>query len=329
MYKSTVHGKGGIYAKVVCDSIQNGIRLTTFELRYPRFILAELNTHRVFSRNSSSSRAIPVKRTIEQVTTDPAMPIHWGKNQPGMQAAEESDAKLIWTELHDDGYNLKDFSHTPKEMWQLAAKDAAHKAEVFSEGGYHKQIVNRLLEPFQFMKTVLTATEWENFFHLRDHKDAQPEIEELARCMKIALAKSNPHILPVGAWHTPYVKFGGVFTMSSYVTREELIQDMLKASAARCARVSYLNHDNSSPSLKEDLKLYSMLAVRPYDDGKGHVLAEDDPVHLSPLEHQATPMLFSRHTTQANWEKGITHQDRQEFLWSANFRSWIQYRQLI
>ena len=81
---------GQMEVKVIADSIsESGKRITTFQLKYPRFIHSEVMTHRVFSRNASSSRAIPVKKMIEQVRNNPAMPIHWGANQSGMQAKNE------------------------------------------------------------------------------------------------------------------------------------------------------------------------------------------------------------------------------------------------
>ena len=314
MYRSSVEGKGGISAKVVEDSTANGVRLITMELCYHRFIHGELMTHRVFSRNASSSRAIPVAKMMEQVDSNPATPLHWGKNQPGMQAQVENV---------DGSGNLAFVDDMPpKEVWKIAATYSTVIAESFSEANYHKQIVNRLLEPFQFIKVVVTATEWHNFFCLRDHKDAQPEIRELARVMKQAQEESSPEVLEAWEWHLPYV------------STEELLEYGLdvavKCSAARCARVSYLNHDNSSPSVDKDLELFNMLASRPYDDGKGHVLGEDDPVHMSPLEHQARPIQEYRSFPSPGhlWEVGITHQSRDGEYWSGNFRSWIQHRQM-
>jgi len=135
-----------ITAKVIEDSVaeSNGVRLTTLQLQYPRFIHAEFMTHRVFSRNASSSRAIPVAKVIEQVRTDPAMPIHWGKNQPGMQANEELQG---------------DERAQAIRQWKLAAERAADCANIMNTLGVHKQVANRLLEPFQYMHVIVTATE--------------------------------------------------------------------------------------------------------------------------------------------------------------------------
>ncbi|NQZ53290.1 MAG: FAD-dependent thymidylate synthase [Piscirickettsiaceae bacterium] len=312
-----VKGKGGISAKIIADSINsNGDRIRTVQLRYHRYIHGELMTHRLFSRNAASSRAIPVKKMIEQVRTDPATPIHWGRNQPGMQANVELDAVR------------KEYAML---AWQQAANTAARKAEILLQADAHKQITNRILEPFQFMQTVVTATEWENFFNLRIHKDAQPEIQELASCMYEAMEKSRPVHMSDQCWHLPYVdifsEFGSMKDEQLFISQEDF-DNAIKCSAARCARVSYLNHDNSKPSIEKDLELYNMLATRPYDSGNGHVLGDDDPVHLSPLEHQATPMPHAMNDDERGWEDGITHADVNDNLWSANFKGWIQYRQL-
>lgn len=275
-------GKGGISALVVCDSRHphsHGRRLTTLQLRYPRFIHSEFMTHRVFSRNASSSRAIPVAKMIEQVRNDAAMPIHWGKNMPGMQANEELDLE---------------HKSEVKGEWNMAAQNAADSAEFMMKEGAHKQIVNRILEPFQFISVIVTATEWENFFELRDHPDAQPEIQELARVMKAAIQASKPDELGFGDWHLPYV------------TKEEKakfsIADCRRMSAARCARVSYLTHDGQTPSPEKDFDLFDKLV--------GSV-----PLHASPIEHQATADQCSL---------GMWHNQES---W-GNFRHWIQFRKL-
>lgn len=243
-----------IEAKVVEDSIyKGGKRLVTMQLKYQRFIHSEFLTHRVFSRNASSSRAIPVAKMLQQVYEEPAMPVEWGKNQPGMQSRELLSAE-------DTEY--------AKSSWLLAAKMAAGAAEALMETGVHKQIANRLLEPFQWIHVVVTATEWDNFFALRDHPDAQPEIRELARVMKAAMAASTSKVLQAGEWHLPYVNDAERLGLS--------LKDQIACSVARCARVSYLKHDKSAPSVEEDNTLHDRL-----------VLAQ--PPHMSPTEHQATP----------------------------------------
>lgn len=255
-------------------STSTGIALATMQLTYPRFIHAEFMTHRVFSRNASSSRAIPVAKMIEQVRTNPAMPIHWGKNQPGMQASAEFEGQELETMMR---------------AWQQAAREAAATAEFMEKHGLHKQVANRILEPFQYMHVIVTATEWENFFALRAHPDAQPEIHALAIVMKTAMEQSTPRWIDPDEWHLPYV------------TYEERLNHptelLLKISGARCARVSYLTHDGLTPEIEKDLALYDRLV--------GGV-----PLHASPIEHQATPMQTGD-------------------MWSGNFKGWLQHRQLV
>ena len=298
-----------ISAKIVTDSIANNVRLTTMELNYPRFIHSEFMTHRMFSRNASSSRAIPIEKMLEQVQQSPAMPIHWGKNQPGMQAREECINKVNW------GYS--DYWGEVKECWQVASQDMIHYAERLSEAGYHKQVVNRLLEPFQYIKVIVTATEWDNFFKLRLHEDAQPEMCALAKAMKDAMDNSSPVAMLPGQWHLPYY-YGSCTNEKG----DPELDVAIKCSVARCARVSYLNHDNSSPDVEKDIAL----ADRLLKDG-----------HMSPFEHVATPMLEysgvskdkSHRLGIYEWDVGTTHMDWNYNLWSGNFRGWLQYRQML
>lgn len=303
MYKVVVEGKGSIVARVVADSInKNGNRITTFELEYHRFIHSELMTHRLFSRNAMSSRAVPVSKMIEQVRNNPATPIHWGKNQAGMQANNELTGEKL--------------SETKGE-WFMAAQNAADSAEFMSQEGTHKQIVNRLLEPFQMMKTVLTATEFDNFFWLRCDPDAQPEIQELASCMFEAMKQSQPELLKSGQWHTPYVKH--IIKDSKFesycLTDEEdnvitlLTEEDAKAiSSSCCAQISYRILNNS---YEKAMDIYSKLAT-----GRK--------VHASPFEHVATPMSDS-----PSHEDGVTHKDNIGNYWSGNFKGWIQLRQTL
>lgn len=245
-----------ITAKVIADSYSpDNIRITTLQLRYPRFIHSEVMTHRVFSRNASSSRAIPVERLIEDVLNDTAMPMHWGKNQPGMQAREEH-YDVVFTDSGEWVTNI--------DAWLIARDNAVRSAREFTKAGYHKQIVNRLLEPFSHINVLVTSTFWKNFDVLRNHPDAQPEICELAKQIKAARDKSEPRFVEFGDWHLPYV--------DSYSNN----LDMIKVSVARCARVSYLTHDGRPTTIEEDLKLYDKLIT-------------SQPLHASPAEHQATP----------------------------------------
>ena len=292
-----VTGKGGITAKVIADSIANGIRLTTLELYYHQLIHKQFMTHRMLSRNASSGRAIPANKVLEKVRTETSMPIFWGKDQPGMQADEEN--VFFDEKIGGECYQFLAGEFSPQMMWKDAAHYVAKNAAMFADAGYHKQIVNRLTEPFQHIKVIVTATEWDNFFALRLHHASQPEIQELARCMKEAMDSSVPTKLSHGEWHLPYVEIGEVMLG----TKAEAI----KCSVARCARVSYNNHDNSTPGITKDTKLADTLQA----DG-----------HMSPFEHQATPL-------NTPWEDGCTHMDRKGNFWSGNFRGWIQNRQLL
>lgn len=286
-----------ISAKIVADSVSaQGKRITSFELEYPRFIHSELMTHRVFSRNAMSSRAVPIEKMIEQVMNSPAKPIHWGKNQQGMQAKEElSDT------IHVDFY------------WEELAKEVGGYAAYFSKQGLHKQVVNRVLEPFQTMKTVLTATEFENFFWLRNHEDAQPEIKKLAEEMLKVMEDSKPILLLPGEWHLPYYgEHGALFGSFS----DQELEEAKAISASCCAQVSYRKLDDS---LEKALKVYERLV-------------ESEPVHASPFEHQATPMperIRKWAPDEILEVAGITHLDKDWNVWSGNFCGWIQHRQLI
>lgn len=254
-----------IQAKVVCDSFYKN-RLTTVELTCHRFILAEINTHRMFSRNSASSRAIPIHKQIERVVADPAMPIFWGKNQAGMVAAEEfgeeQKALLI-------------------EEWLQARDKAVESAEKLMILGVHKQLSNRLLEPFMWHKVLITATEWDNFFNQRIHPAAQPEMRAAAEAIRDALNTSTPerNIL-----HLPYIK-------PEDHAESKSIYDVMKLSVARCARVSYLSHDGVR-DIQKDLDLFNKLYT-------------SKPKHLSPFEMVAlgcSPKEDEFHFNLRNWK---------------------------
>jgi hypothetical protein len=235
--------------KILADSIgPNNIRLTTWELTYPRFVHAELMTHRLFSRNSASSRAIPTKKLMNQIRKDPAMPVWWGKNQSGMQA------RVVLT-----GWRL----FLVRKTWLFARWPALFFAWLLTKLGLHKQISNRILEPWMFITVICTATEWDNWFKLRCHPDAQPEIGWVATEMKRQYDINIPRVLSSGEWHMPLIDFD-----------DELVDDkfdLRKVSVGRCARVSYLTHDGKR-DLSEDIKLADRLG----QSG-----------HWSPFEHVA------------------------------------------
>ena len=270
-----------IQAKIIADSIsENDNRITTVQVKFHRYILAEFNTHRKFSRNFSSSRAIPTSKLLEQVITNPALPVYWGKNKSGMQAIEE--------------ISISDQEKATMYL-QSAAIDAANVAKKLSDMGVHKQIVNRVLEPYLFVEGIVTSTEWNNFFELRCHKDAQPEIQELANKIKTAINNSTPIKLNNDQWHLPYIKDDDYRLIAGYPDVKFILQ---KISAARCCRVSYLLHDGTNPNVTDDLSLFNRLA--------GSV-----PKHHSPLEHQALPDLVYQYPE-----------------YHGNFDGFIQFRKL-
>lgn len=237
-------------ARVLLDSESPlGVRLTTLEVTFPRFVLAEFNTHRTLSRNSASSRAIPTAKLIERVERDPVLPLEWGRNKAGMSAEQA----LSPSEAEEAA-----------RVWLRARDDAVKHARKLLELKVHKQELNRILEPFLWHTVIVTATEWDNFFELRCAPNAQPEIREAALLMRDALAASTPRRLEFGQWHTPLVQ------EDEYVVDAETRKKM---SAARCARVSYLTHDGRR-ELEKDLELYERLKTDR---------------HLSPFEHVATP----------------------------------------
>lgn len=241
-------------AKILDDSINRlGTRLTTFEITIPRIVLAELNTHRMLSRNSASSRAIPVEKRIKMVREAPYVP-EFAANKAGMQPGEALDGQAQWR---------------AKQAWLDAATSACNFAEGLAEIGAHKQWANRLLEPFCWHTVIISATTWANFFGQRCHPDAQREIRIVAEMMRSRLEFSEPRFVEDGGWHLPLVR---------NVDEADLIQEghgeyggLARISAGRCARISYLTHDGRrAPG--EDVELYGKLV-------KSH--------HMSPLEHPA------------------------------------------
>jgi thymidylate synthase ThyX len=294
-------------AKVLADSQSSaGHRLTTLEATFPRFVLAEFNTHRVFSRNSASSRAIPIAKQLRRVLEDPYIPIEFGSNQPGMQAgaalsgAKRDAAEREWLHARDDAVRRTlglvtdpdaisaddDLLDTLGSI-EEAIRNRTQSAEWLN---VHKQVANRLLEPFMWHTVIVTATEWDNFWNLRCHPDAQPEIRLVAERMRAATMDSEPAELDWDDWHLPLIH---------PEDREEAsIEDLIKVSAGRCARVSYLTHAG-----KRDLDADIQLHDRLLESG-----------HMSPLEHPARPLSTS---------------ELEESEWSGNFRGWRPYRKLI
>ena len=307
---------------VVKDSFHrvNGIksRITTFELTFPRFILSEFNTHRVFSRNSASSRAIPAKKQIGAILKGGFVPKSFGTDIRGMQAgpdlagAAHDQAVEIWTSSRNaavahavalllgnekarkytENPDVLNYSSVQDELLQeLDVYAKVSRAEADHEYlNVHKQLANRILEPYSWHTVIVTSTEWDNFFALRANAEAQPEIQTIARMTLEAYEASTPQELTEGQWHLPLVQPDEM---------GEAIKDPEKwrmVSAGRCARVSYETHNN-----KRDTEADVQLFERLYTSG-----------HMSPLEHVARP------------EPGLD--ENGELLWSGNFRGWHQWR---
>ena len=276
-----------ITAQIVADSVSpQGIRLSTLSLKYPRWIHAEFMTHRLFSRNASSSRAVPSKRLR---ALEREYPLWWGANIPGMQA----------------GGKLSDEQGTrAKAIWDRMADACIEGVAELAELGLHKQWANRPLEWFTSISVLVSATAFDNFFGVRWHPDAQPEIQELARQMFAALQSATPRPLEPDQWHLPYVSADEEKALGLDVAR--------RCSAARCARVSYLNHDGSSPNVAKDLDTFAKLA----DDPNG----PPRPIHASPMEHQATPDRLRDPADPDSWQSPAQH---------GNFHGWRQYRKML
>jgi thymidylate synthase ThyX len=272
-----------IKAEIICDSLApSGVRLTTFVLTYPRFIHSEFMTHRVFSRNASSSRAIPVKKSIQEVIDNPVIPLAFTKNKAGMQGGEPIEDQ-----------QMAEF------VWLLGRDEAVKIAQKLADMEVHKQYANRVLEPYAHITVVVTATDWANFFSLRNHHMAQPEIAELAKQMWELYKSGTPDKLKNGDWHVPFVGENDWVEGFGVTIQdmEELDIRMIKKSVASCARVSYKNHDGTNSTLAQDEALYDRLLA-------------SAPLHASPAEHQA----------MAVGDPSVK---------SGNFRGWVQFRKTL
>lgn len=287
-----------VEAKIIADSTtgSEGNRLTTIEVNMHRFVLAEFNTHRVFSRNSASSRAIPVPKRIEEFEQKPAMPLTLPKEQPGMQGGSDLEgcsrdrAKIFLDDLHKQvAVKIRQYMESnpdPKER-------------------LHKSVLARYMEPWLWHRVIVTATDWEGFFAQRVSPLAQPEIHLPALLMEEAYKTSSPKKVSDGGWHLPYV------TEEEYNTFEPL--ELVKLSTARCARVSYLTHDGEYDPEK-DLKLWDRLVTA-------------DPAHASPLEHPARADFMNARTATWNTIDGDSRSTQLPYI--GNFIGWTQARHLV
>jgi hypothetical protein len=263
-------------AEVLADSISpDGVRLTTLLITFPRFILAEVNTHRMLSRNSASSRAIPTEKLLHRVSTDPFIPTTFNKRVKGMGVGDQ-------LEIND--------TIAARNRWLRAADSAVHHASVLNEIGIDKSRVNRLLEPFLWHSAIVSATEWANFYALRCHKAAQPEFRELASLMKMKMNLSVPVDLKHDEWHLPLVD------PIDYL----MIEDAKLASAGKCAAISYDNHladEPTSVSVERAKKLMSFGHLSPFE----HV--------ARPSKHDGPVRFVGNFRGWVQMRKEIPHED--------------------
>lgn len=271
-----------ISARIVADSVNpNGERLTTFEGVFPKWMVGEVNTHKMLSKNSASSRAIPIQQIIRSVIKQPSTFVFWGRNRTGMQSNEELT-----------GVRLA----LAKKLTFWLRYPVCATVYLMYKIGLHKQNANRFLEPWMYTTALISGTEWQNFFRLRAHKDAQPEFQDLAFKMLRLYDKNIPRKLNWGEWHLPLITdedrkiVTNVFSFTAAGNTSELLR---KISVARCARVSYVKHDLVK-EVDDDVKLCDRLVASG---------------HLSPTEHvaQATPLPG----------------------WYGNFHGWLQHRKTI
>lgn len=221
-------------AEIIADSKNEfGNRITTFIVTFPRIILSEFNTHRVLSRNSASSRAIPFEKMLKSVDENPFVPIKWMKDHKGMQGNE---------------YFCEEEGRKLEHEWKISRRIAMNQAEILSKSGVTKQFCNRLLEPFMWHTVIVTATEWENFFALRANEAAEIHMQKLSYMMLEEYNKSEPKLLKVGEWHIPF-----------YNEEKDLFD--VRVSVARCARVSYttVGEESKLCDSKKDIELHDKL----------------------------------------------------------------------
>jgi thymidylate synthase ThyX len=291
--------------EILADSISDhGDRLTTFLVEYPRIVLSETNTHRMLSKNTASSRAIPVAKQIAKVRDDPFIPTVFGKNQKGMVA--EVDLTL------DDSDNAE-------LIWNDALYEAVHYAQSLDYVGVHKQLANRIIEPYTWITQIITGTDWSNFFKLRCAPDAQPEMQTIAMMMQEAYTTHTPQDLPENGWHLPLVTH---LDQKPFEARYKEIEYLKQLSIGRCARVSYLTHDGKR-NPEADIALYERL----WASG-----------HLSPFEHVARPFgddewetitAIRNETTNTHIYGAFIKQALNGMEYVGNLHGWISERMAL
>jgi thymidylate synthase ThyX len=300
-------------ARVLAHSVARDIPpLISMEITFPRIILAEFNTHRMFSRNSASSRAIPVEKMLRMVRENPYIPSSWGKNQKGMQAEIDLDERD---------------SSKARDIWLHARDKAVEQAEKLLDVGVHKQLTNRLLEPFMWHTVIVTATDWSNFFHLRDNKMAHPDIQRIASMMRAEIDKSTPAFREKGddhgGWHLPLIQEEDLHFQRRALLGQRgdltqaigaAIETLIKISVGRCARVSYLTHDGKRDH-DADIRLHDDLLKNG---------------HMSPFEHVARPATVDDlRSSCASIPGDYRVAPALNQVYFGNLRGWVQYRKMV
>jgi len=272
-----------------------------------RFVLAEANTHRVFSRNSASSRAIPLQRQLDRVGNDPAMPVVWPMEKPGMSGGEPLPYEVM---------------KMAQQAWLAARVHAVDIATTLGDLGLHKSVVNRLLEPFMWHTVVITSTAWENFRGLRVNPAAQPEFQAVAAEIMAAIDASTPTLVYPGQWHLPYiVKPDDITAVEEYLLesvgqgnygRAHVTRGLINVSTSRVAAVSYVRQGEPR-EIKKDYDLYTRLT-------------NADPMHASPLEHVCTPNERNQHYVEVTPFIGEGGQLRLHLPRYGNLIGWHSHR---
>lgn len=302
-----------IKAKVICDSKhwKTGKRVITFEVEMHRYILPENNTHKMVVKNGSSSRAVPLKSAIENILNDTAIPVEWGLNQAGMSSS------VLAT---------PDVAKQAEKIWLEARDSMIEYAKQLGDLNIHKQWSARLLEPFMYQKMVMTATDWDNFFWLRAHKDAQPDIRELAYAMLDAANNSTPMELYADEWHLPYINrirdYEGILRYYDTSWNMMTLNNAIKVSASCVAQTSYRKTDDTIEKANLVFDRLSLTSTDP-----------DARKHSSPVEHLCKTIEYgifkNNKYLPCTWERGITHVRKGGVLSSGAFADFIQYRHLI
>ena len=308
--------RGKPTARLIASSInEQGNWVRTFSVKGHLMILPESNTHRTDSKSIQSGRAVPTVTLRERMLSDIAYPVYYGKNRPGMSAIEETTE---WVRHPFTGAMLR-----PDEAWKAMAEMNAAWCEALTDAKWHKQLSNRPMAPFLYYHGTITATERDNYYGLRRHADAQPEIRALADAMwEAEQSAPPPKLLRPGEWHTPWVEDVDYETIHACILKYGLPSEAFTmlvnlVSAARCARSSYSTFDGRRSTVESDITLCLKLI-------------KSDPVHSSPFEHPCTPdskktvWIASDVNCEAEGEEVWCHPEDHR-----NYKGWRQLRAFL